>query len=120
MAINDNDTDVFPTGNNRFLVRGFKSRQKLMNHWREHGFQYLGLTARQYEEKAVALAESAVGGDILGHIDKDGVVIRYDICSNDFVKGRPAKGIFTMFKPSDGIRYYWLQKKEDLEHGGRA
>jgi len=27
-------------GENKFIVRGFKNRQALMNHWKDHGEQY--------------------------------------------------------------------------------
>ena len=33
--------------------------------------------------------------------------------NNDFVKGNPAVGIKTMFKPSDGEAYYERQKKKE-------
>ena len=108
-----------PSGANTFIVRGFKNKQSLNNHWRDHGEQYPEFTLAQYEQRALELIESPVGGNILGHIDRVGVLIRYDKSMNDFVKGRPVKGIFTMFKPDDGINYYLTRKKEDIEHGGR-
>ncbi|MBR7025292.1 MAG: hypothetical protein IKI08_04730 [Selenomonadaceae bacterium] len=109
---------ISPSGANKFIVRGFKSKQSLNNHWRDHGEQYPEFTLLQYEQRALELIESPVGGNILGHVDKVGVLIRYDKVTNDFVKGRPIKGIFTMFKPDDGLNYYETRKKEDIEHGG--
>ncbi|MBR3624717.1 MAG: hypothetical protein IKN43_15375 [Selenomonadaceae bacterium] len=108
-----------PNGVNKFLVRGFKNRQKLMNHWEEHGSQYYGLTYEEYEVAALKLIESAVNEEILGHTDKDEAIVRYNKRTNDFVKGKVTKGIFTMFKPNEGLNYYLAQKKEDLKHGGR-
>ena len=66
------------------------------------------------------LFESPVGGNITGHADKDGFIIRYDKKENGFVKGSIVKGIRTMFKPIDGIKYYEQQRKKDLENGGRS
>lgn len=111
---------VSPTGANKFEKRGFKSKQGLNNHWAEHGHQYPGFTREQYEKRSLELVESAVGGKILGHTDKDDVVVRYDKEANDFVKGKPPKGVFTMFKPEDGAAYYQAQREEDLKHGGKA
>ena len=111
--------NVSPTGANKFLVRGFKNRQSLNNHWKDHGDQYPDFTIEQYEQRALELVESAVDENILGHVDKNGAVIRYDKSTNDFVKGRPLKGIFTMFKPDDGILHYEIRKREDIEHGGK-
>ena len=111
--------NISPNGANKFLVRGFKNRQALLNHWKDHGEQYPNFTAEQYEQRALELIESEVNENILGHIDKTGAIIRYDKTTNDFVKGRPLKGIFTMFKPIDGENYYFRALKGDLEHGGR-
>ena len=110
--------NISPSGENKFLVRGFKNRQKLMNHWHEHGNKYPNFTVQDYENRAIQLIESAVNENILGHTDRTGAIIRYDKTTNDFVKGRPIKGIFTMFKPEEGILYYETRKKEDIEHGG--
>ncbi len=114
------------TGANKFTVRGFRNKQKLQNHWsngRTHKDEYKKdniLTAEQYERRALALLEMPTGGSVLGHLDKDGNVIRYDKIKNDFAKGHPAKGIITMFKPEEGYVYYINQKKEDIKHGGKT
>ena len=64
------------------------------------------------------LAEMPVGGDILGHIDKNNQIIRYDCKENDFVKADLNKSIRTLFKPMEGIKYYIKQRKADIHHGG--
>lgn len=110
------------SGANRLQVRGFASRQKLMNHWkngRTHQDEYPGFTMEQYVQRAVSLAEMPTGGNILGHVDKDGVIVRYDRKENDFVKASVRKGVRTMFKPDEGEQYYWKRRKEDIEHGGK-
>ena len=69
--------NISATGENKFLVRGFKNRQALMNHWqngRTHSDEYPYFTMNQYEQRALELIESAVGGNILGHIDKSGAI----------------------------------------------
>ncbi|EFM23139.1 phage-associated protein, HI1409 family [Selenomonas sp. oral taxon 149 str. 67H29BP] len=111
-----------PSGANRLQVRGFASRQKLMNHWkngRTHQDEYPGFTMEQYVERAVSLAEMPTGGDILGHIDKDGIIVRYDRKENDFVKASVRKGILTMFKPTAGEKYYQSMREGDLKNGGK-
>ena len=111
-----------PCGANRLQVRGFSSRQKLMNHWkngRTHQDEYPEFTMEQYVERAVSLSEMPIGGDIFGHVDKDGIVVRYDRKENDFIKANVKKGIWTMFKPKTGEEYYQQMLKEDLKNGGR-
>lgn len=114
---------ISSTGVNRFKVRGFANKQKLNNHWkngRTHQEEYPGWTMEQYEKRSVELVEKPVGGNIVGHKDKDGQVIRYDKNTNDFVKGHPNKGVRTMFKPVDGEAYYKKQRELDIEHGGEG
>ena len=111
-----------PSGVNRLQVRGFANKQRLMNHWkngRAHRGEYPDLTMEQYVQRAVSLAEMPTGGDILGHIDKDGIVVRYDRKENDFVKANIKKGIRTLFKPVDGEAYYTKARKDDIDHGGK-
>lgn len=112
-----------PNGINKLQVRGFANKQKLNNHWqngRTHKEEYPNFTKEQYEQRALELIEKPVGKNILGHIDKDGAIIRYDRKTNDFVKGTIEKGIRTLFKPVNSGVYYENQRKKDLEHGGKA
>ena len=111
-----------PSGANRLQVRGFASRQKLMNHWkngRTHQDEYQDFTMEQYVQRAVSLAEMPTGGNILGHIDKDGIIVRYDRKENDFVKANVRNGILTMFKPTAGEKYYQSMREGDLKTGGK-
>ena len=111
-----------PSGANRLQVRGFSSKQKLMNHWkngRTHQDEYPDFTMEQYVQRAVSLAEMPTGGNILGHVDKDGIVVRYDRKENDFVKANVQKGILTMFKPTAGEKYYQSMREGDLKNGGK-
>lgn len=114
----DGNVKTSPTGANKFEVKGFKNKQALNNHWKDHGNQYPEFTKKQYETRALALVESPVSDSVLGHIDGNGIVVRYDKKTNDFVKGRPSRGIYTMFKPDEGLKYYLERKREDIEHGG--
>ena len=117
---------ISPTGENKFKVNGFRNKQKLMNHWengRTHKDEFIkdGIkTAEEYEQTGMKLVQSKVGGDILGHADGHGNVIRYDRKRNYFAKGNPEKGLTTFMKPTEGMTYYNNQKRGDLEHGGKA
>ncbi len=115
--------DLSPSGVNTFTARGFANKQKLKNHWqngRTHREEYPEFkTAEEYEAAALKLLETPCGGDIAGHLDKDGNVIRYNRKTNDFAKGHPDRGVISMFKPIFGEKYYLNMLKGDLEHGGR-
>ena len=70
--------------------------------------------------RALDLIESPTSKTILGHIDGSGNVIRYDKTKNDFAKGKPSKGLITMYKPIEYEKYYEQQLKEDLKNGGKT
>lgn len=114
---------VSPGGVNRFAVPDFPSKQKRKNHWNKHKKEYIaeGIdTEEKFLNRTRELLESPVGGNVYGHANKEGQVIRYDAKRNDFGKGNPAKGFFTMFKPDEGKAYYDRMRKEDLANGGQA
>lgn len=123
---NDDIIKVDPTGHNEFKVKGFANKQKLNNHWKNgrthrEEFEKDGITTKeQYEAEGIKLVESAVGGNIIGHADAHGNVIRYDLDKHYFAKGDPNKGLRTFMVPKDKDEYYYEQREEDLKHGGKA
>ena len=106
---------VSPTGENKFL-RGF-SEKNLDRHWggtSDHSAQYPGMTREQYAQAALSLVQSpADGKSILGYSTASGAVVRYDVTTNDFVKGYPGNGIATMYKPTKGVKYFNAQKAKE-------
>lgn len=97
---------------------GFTNEKRRRIHIEKHLHEYPGFTEEQYIAHAMELIQKPTGNGILGHIDKDGIITRYDVRTNDYVKGRPDRGIYTMYKPVDGKAYYDRMYKGDLEHGG--
>ena len=65
------------------------------------------------------LIQMPTGGNIIGHKDEKEIITRYNVETNEVVKGRPDRGIYTLFKPDDGIEYYNRKKKGDVERGGK-
>ena len=111
-GIMKSSSKISATGENKF-ERGF-SKKNLDKHWdgsSSHKDQYKNMTKKQYSERALELIQKPVGGDIKGYKNNLGEIVRYDVKNNDFVKGNPAKGIKTMFKPSSGEKYYIMQEK---------
>lgn len=106
------------TGANKF-EKGF-SKHNLNEHWggtHDHSKQYPGWTKEQYAQRALELVQMPADGvKILGFLDRDGGIVRYDPISNDFVKGYIDGGIATMYKPKGspekGYEYFTrLQRK---------
>lgn len=114
---------VTAKGKHEFSEVLFLNKQKFKNHFTKHQkeFEKIGITTfGQYKQETRRIIESPVGGDILGHIAnrKQNQIIRYDKRLNLFVKGNPAKGVFTSFIPEDGIAYYEYMRKGDLARNG--
>ena len=113
-----------PSEANAFKVQGFRTEKALGEHYDKHAGEYEDddrvSSKEDFAKVALDLVQAATGGDILGHVDKSGYVVRYDKAHNDFVKGNPEKGIFTMFKPTEGQAYYDGMREEDVKRGGRA
>lgn len=72
-------------------------------------------------KEAIRLLEQPVGGNILGHVDRIGRIIRFDKISGAFAKGHPLQGVLTFFVPDKYVSlvYYNIQLEEDMKHGGR-
>ncbi|MCL2225394.1 MAG: hypothetical protein FWB96_10565 [Defluviitaleaceae bacterium] len=96
-------------GKNVFNI-GF-TPENLARHWRggisDHSWQYHGYTKERYAAEALDLIQSSTNDTIVGYKNELGQVIRYDTTENNFVIGHPNIGIATMFKPTNGIEYYY-------------
>ena len=88
---------------------GFRSRERLLEHWRKHGREFGAASPEAYLELAQALRDAAVGGAVLEHVRGDGVVVRFDRRTGSFIAFEPGGVIRTFFKPGDGERYFARQ-----------
>ena len=104
-------------GANVFTKYGFMNPNKEKAH-EKHLSEFGNITMEQYIARGMALVQMPVGGDILGHKDKNEIITRYNVRTNEFVKGRPDRGIYTFYKPKDKKKYYDVMKRKDLENGG--
>ena len=68
-------------------------------------------TKEDYLNKALNLVQSPCGNRIEGYKTNLGQICRYDTKTNYYVKGDPQKGIFTMFKPNEGRKYFSHMKE---------
>ena len=78
---------------------------------RDHSKQFPGLNQKQYARRALELARMAAKGDVLGFMDKDGAIVRYDKAANDYVVAYAIAGVATMFRPDDGEGYFRAREK---------
>jgi pyocin large subunit-like protein len=90
---------------------GFSSRQKWLDHFDKHGYEFGDITADEYLRQAQTLRDSAVNANILESVRRDGVVTRFDKQAGTFLAFNPDLTIRTYFKPNDGANYFWRQSK---------
>ena len=90
---------------------GFRSPERLHEHFEKHGPEFRGADEREYLALAQALRDARVGGDVLESVRSDGVVSRFDRTSGTFVAFDADGVLRTCFKPNDGERYFERQAK---------
>lgn len=94
---------------------GFRSRERLEEHFAKHGAEFHAGSAQEYLRLAQALRDQPAGGNVLERTREDGVVSRFDRASGAFIAFDQDGVIRTFFRPNDGERYFWRQT--DRPHG---
>lgn len=89
--------------------RGFRSAERLHEHYLKHGAEFGRLSEAEYLATAQALRDAPVGGPILELRRPDGVVSRYDRRSGTFLAFDADGTIRTCFRPNDGEAYFRRQ-----------
>lgn len=109
-------TDIDNTAAHK-LVKGFEGKD-LDKHWdgeSSHKDLYPEFTKEQYAQMARELLEMPTSKRIRGYVIKSqGIIVRYDTVTKDYVKGHFKTGIITMFKPDDEDAYYEGQRKVEM------
>lgn len=66
----------------------------------------------EYLRKAQELINSPIGGNIEGFVSKNGYTFRYNKVTNEFATAKPNGIIETIYRPTDGLAYWWDQIKK--------
>jgi hypothetical protein len=90
---------------------GFRSAERLAEHYRKHGREFGGIDMEQYLRLAQELRDRPAGGMILESVRDDGVTVRYDRTSGAFIAFDRDGTIHTFFRPDRGEAYYRGQKE---------
>jgi hypothetical protein len=94
---------------------GFRSRQRLDDHFDKHGGEFGAITRADYLRQAQQLRDAPVGGDILELRRGDGTIARFDRASGAFLAFDEDGIIRTYFRPNDGERYF---RRQGRRRGG--
>jgi hypothetical protein len=94
---------------------GFKSRQRLIEHFDKHGAEFPGYSMAQYLAAAQALRDRPAGGAVLEAVRSDGVITRFDKDQGAFLAVERSGHIRTFFRPNDGEAYFRRQMRRRPE-----
>jgi hypothetical protein len=90
---------------------GFRSTQKLADHYAKHGTEFGHVTVAQYLAMAQDLRDAPLSGTVIETTQKDGTLSRFDRSSGAFMAFDHDLTIRTFFKPNDGEDYFWRAAK---------
>lgn len=88
---------------------GFKSPERLREHFAKHGAEFGRITEADYLRRAQNLRDAPVGGSILELRRPDGTISRYDRGSGTFLAFDADGTIRTCFRPNAGEAYFKRQ-----------
>jgi len=88
---------------------GFRSAERLHEHFEKHGSEIGATGERDYLARAQALRDAPAGGDVLEQRRADGVVTRFDRRSGCFLAFDADGTIRTFFRPNQGEVYFRRQ-----------
>lgn len=88
---------------------GFRSADRLAEHFAKHGGDFPGASQAEYLRQAQVLRDRPAGGDVLELVRADGVTCRFDEGSGAFLAFNRDRTIRTFFKPNDGENYFRRQ-----------
>lgn len=97
----------------RHAAIGFRTPERLAEHFEKHGAEFGGLTADGYLLMAQALRDRPAGGDVLEMVREDGVITRFDRATGAFIAFDRDFTIRTFFRPVDGEAYYHRQSRRE-------
>ncbi len=89
---------------------GFRSRERLTEHFRKHGREFRVKRADDYLRLAQILRDRPRGEEVLEFVRNDAVTCKFDRASGAFVAYNSDGTLRTFFKPRDGEAYFERQK----------
>ena len=94
---------------------GFRTSDRLEEHFEKHGREFHAGTADDYLRMAQTLRDRRKGRDVLEFVRNDALTCKYDRDSGAFVAYDSDGTIRTFFRPRDGEAYFERQKSRSDE-----
>ncbi|CAA7195192.1 hypothetical protein [Chryseobacterium potabilaquae] len=86
--------------------------KKLTKHFSKHTKDWSSwgsISNVAYYKRAVKLADSNIGGKVVGFVSKQGWTFKYNKATGEFLTIHPKGYIETFFRPKGGMNYYLKQ-----------
>ena len=90
---------------------GFRSLQRLDEHFVKHGREFGSVSRDEYLRLAQTLRDRDAGGPVLEVIRNDGTITRFDRGTGAFLAFARDGTIRTFFRPNDGEHYFQRQAR---------
>src|SRR5690606_19895133 len=90
---------------------GFRSADRLEEHFRKHGREFGSISESEYLARAQALRDGPAGGEVLELRRAHGLFTRFDRASGAFIAFDSDLTIRTFFRPNDGETYFRRQAR---------
>ena len=90
---------------------GFRSVQRLDEHFVKHGREFGSVSRDEYLRLAQTLRDRAPGGPVLEIVRHDGTITRFDRGTGAFLAFERDGTIRTFFRPNDGEQYFQQQAR---------
>lgn len=94
---------------------GFRSSERLREHFRKHGREFHVKTPEAYLRLAQLLRDRSKGGEVLEFVRNDAVTCKFDRGTGAFIAYDSDGTIRTFFRPTDGEAYFERQKHQAHE-----
>lgn len=94
---------------------GFRSRERLLEHFRKHGREFGVKKSADYLRLAQTLRDRPRSDEVLEFVRNDAVTCRFDRASGAFVAYNSDGTLRTFFRPNDGEAYFERQKSRAHE-----
>jgi len=94
---------------------GFRSRQRLSEHFAKHGAEFGEISQDEYLRLAQTLRDAPVGGDVMELRRDDGTISRFNRKTGAFLAFDADGTIRTFFRPNDGESYFQRQARRRSE-----
>jgi len=97
-------------GGTRLLPQAYSRFPRIATKFAEHGGDWTSAGIDAFYKRAISLADTKIGGNILGFTSKEGWVFRMNSRTGEFLTMKPNGEIATFFRRLSDPAKYWAEQ----------